>query len=60
MRIMLLAGALITLPAIAVSVIFFGREMMVPALISLAINLLPFVIAGTFLRGRLTSVMSHH
>ncbi len=50
MKIMLLAGALITLPAICVVVIFFGRSMMIPALASLAINLLPFIVAGLLMR----------
>ena len=51
MKIMLLAGALITLPAIIVIVFFFGREMMIPAVVSLLINLIPFVVAGLLLRG---------
>lgn len=52
MKIMLLAGALITLPAIIVAFYFFGRSMMVPAIASLLINLIPFAIAGLMLRRR--------
>jgi len=56
MKILLLAGAMITLPAIAVSVFFFGRSMMIPALVSLGINFLPFVVAALLLRGRTEDV----
>lgn len=59
MKIMLLAGAMITLPAIAVATVFFGRSMMIPALVSLAINFIPFVIAGLLLRDK-TDDMTHH
>jgi hypothetical protein len=59
MKIMLLAGALITFPAITVVVIFFGREMMIPALASLTINLLPFVVAGLLLRQSGIDGMGH-
>ena len=51
MKVMLLAGALITLPAISVVLVYFGRAMMIPALVSLTINLIPFVVAGYLLRG---------
>jgi hypothetical protein len=51
MKVMLLAGGLITLPAIIVIVYFFGRTMMIPAIVSLLINLIPFVVAGFLLRG---------
>ncbi len=50
MKIMLLAGAMITLPAICVVLFFFGRPAMVPALASLFINLLPFVVGGLLLQ----------
>jgi len=49
MKIMLLAGALITLPAICVLFFFFGQTMMIPAFASLFINLIPFVVAGWLL-----------
>jgi hypothetical protein len=51
MKNMLLMGGLITLPAIIVVLFFFGRTMMIPALVSLLINLIPFVVAGFLLRG---------
>ena len=60
MKVMLLAGALITLPALAVIVIFFGQPMMIPALVSLALNLLPFVVAGLLLRGQRTDTVVGH
>ncbi len=59
MKIMLLAGCLITLPAISVVFFFFGRQMMIPALVSLSINLLPFVVAGLLLRGRTGDAAEH-
>lgn len=52
MKIMLIAGVMITLPAITVAFFFFGRSMMLPALVSLMINFLPFIVAGLLLRGR--------
>jgi hypothetical protein len=51
MKVMMLAGLMITLPAIVVGFFFFGRTMMIPALVSLAINFLPFVVAGLLLKG---------
>lgn len=51
MKIMMLAGLMITLPAICVAFFFFGRAMMIPALVSLAINFLPFIVAGWLLKG---------
>jgi hypothetical protein len=59
MKVMLLAGGLITLPAIVVVLVFFGRTMMIPALMSLAINLLPFIVAGYLLRGKTEDMTSH-
>ena len=58
MKIMLLAGLMITLPAIVVVFFFFGQTMMIPALFSLALNLIPFVVAGLLMRGR-TGDISH-
>jgi hypothetical protein len=46
MKLMLMAGLLITLPAISVGFFFFGKAMMIPAMVSLAINFLPFVLGG--------------
>lgn len=59
MKIMLLAGAMITLPAICVVLFFFGRPAMVPALVSLGINLLPFIVAGLLLRNSGTEGLGH-
>ena len=59
MKIMLLAGAMITMPAIAVATVFFGRTMMIPAVVSLLINFLPFVVAGLLLRDKADD-MTHH
>ena len=59
MKIMLLAGGLITLPAICVVLFFFGRPAMVPALASLSINLLPFVIGGWLLRNSGSGNLGH-
>ncbi len=50
MKLMLMAGLLITLPAITVGFFYFGRLMMIPAMVSLAINFLPFIIAGLLLK----------
>lgn len=50
MKTILLAGAMITLPAIVVVLSFFGGSMMLPALASLTINFTPFIIAGLLLR----------
>lgn len=50
MKMMLVAGALITLPAIVVAFFFFGRSAMIPAIASLGINMLPFLVAGWLLR----------
>jgi hypothetical protein len=46
MRMMLIAGFLITFPAIVVIFWFFGRPAMIPAMASLGVNLLPFLAAG--------------
>lgn len=50
MKMMLVAAALITLPAIVVALFFFGRSAMLPAVASLSINLVPFLVAGWLLR----------
>lgn len=50
MKIIMLAGIMITLPAIIVVLSFFGGSMMLPALASLLINFTPFVVAGLLLR----------
>lgn len=59
MKVMLMAGVLITLPAIIVIGYFFGRPMMIPALASLLINFIPFVIAGLLLRGSEDDLTGH-
>ncbi len=51
MKIMMLAGLMITLPAICVGFFFFGRAMMIPAMVSLVLNFLPFIVAGLLLKG---------
>ncbi|CAN5739379.1 MAG: hypothetical protein H0U67_12285 [Gemmatimonadetes bacterium] len=62
MRMMMIAGVLITLPAIVVVLWFFGRPAMFPALASLGVNFLPFLAAGwlfhKFARGG-TDEMGH-
>ena len=50
MKMMLIAALMITLPAIVVVVFFFGTTAMLPALVSLSINSLPFLVAGWLLR----------
>jgi hypothetical protein len=52
MKMMLFAAVLITFPAIMVAFYFFGRMAMIPAVASLSINLLPFLVAGWLLRKR--------
>lgn len=52
MKMMLIAGLMITLPAIVVAFWFFGQGMMIPALASLFVNSLPFVVAALMLRGK--------
>lgn len=60
MKMMLIAGLLITLPAIVVAIYFFGAPLMIPALASLFINSLPFVVAAILLRKRGGSDMGGH
>lgn len=50
MKMMLIAAVLITFPAITVAFFYFGRIAMLPALASLSINMLPFLVAGWLLR----------
>ena len=50
MWIVLVGGFMITLPATAVILFSFGRVSMFPALASLAINMLPFVVAYLIMR----------
>ena len=49
-RTTLIAALLITLPAIVVAFSFFGSSMMLPALASLSVNSLPFIVGGLLLR----------
>lgn len=60
MKTMILAGILITLPAIVVIIAsFFGlQRMLIPALVSLSINMLPFIVAGLLLKDKVT--LGHH
>jgi Mn2+/Fe2+ NRAMP family transporter len=51
MKLMAVAGVLITLPAIVVILFFLTRpEMMLPAVASLALNSLPFIVAILLIR----------
>jgi hypothetical protein len=61
MKMMLIAGLLITFPAIVVVVWFFGRPAMFPALASLGVNMLPFLAAGWLFHkyGRGSEDLSH-
>ncbi len=52
MKMMLIAGLMITLPAIVIAVAFWGRPVMVPAIASFLFNSLPFVVAGLLIRAR--------
>jgi hypothetical protein len=52
MRMMAIAGLMITFPAIVTVFFFFGRPAMYAALASFAINFLPFLAAIWFLRNR--------
>lgn len=52
MKFMIIAAVMITLPAIAIIVVFFGRPMMIPALASFLINSLPFLVAALVFRSR--------
>jgi hypothetical protein len=50
MWIVLVGGLMITLPATAVILFSFGTIRMIPALVSLSLNLLPFVVAYILMR----------
>ena len=50
MWIVLVGGLMITLPATAVILFSLGTIRMIPALLSLLINLLPFVVAALMMR----------
>ena len=50
MWIVIVGGLMITLPATAVILFSFGTIRMVPAMLSLAINMLPFLVAYVILR----------
>ena len=50
MWIVLVGGLMITLPATAVILFSFGRISAIPALASLAINMLPFIVAALIMR----------
>lgn len=50
MWILIGGGLMITLPALVVIVALFGKDAMVPALASFAINMLPFIAAFFLLR----------
>jgi hypothetical protein len=50
MKMMLIAGLIITFPAIAIVLFSLGRSVMIPALASLLINSIPFVVAGLLMR----------
>ena len=62
MRMLFIAGIMITLPAIIAVLYFFGRPAMFPALASLLINFLPFAAAIWFIRNRkdVGDEMDHH
>ena len=50
MKMMLIAMVVITLPAIMIVFFYFGSRAMLPALASLAINSLPFIVGGLLMR----------
>ena len=50
MWIVLVGGLMITLPATAVILFSFGTIRMIPALVSLSLNLLPFLVAFLILK----------
>ena len=50
MWIVLVGGLMITLPATAVILFSLGTIRMIPALLSLLINLLPFLVAALMMR----------
>ena len=50
MWIVLVGGFMITLPATVVILFSFGRYSVVPAALSLGINMLPFIVAALIMR----------
>lgn len=52
MKMIFIAGIMITLPAIVIMFAFFGRSAMYPALASFGVNMLPFLAVMYLLRGR--------
>jgi hypothetical protein len=50
MKTMLIAWLIITLPAIAIVLLSVGHTLMIPALASLLINSIPFLVAGLLMR----------
>lgn len=50
MKMLVAAALLITLPAVVVIISFFGNRMMFPALASLFVGSLPFIVGGLLLR----------
>ena len=52
MRMLFIAALLITLPAVAIVLYFFGTRAMLPALASFLVNSLPFAVAILILRAR--------
>lgn len=52
MKMIFIAGIMITLPAIVIVLAFFGRAAMWPAFASFAVNMLPFIAMMFLLRGR--------
>lgn len=52
MKMIFIAGLMITLPAIVIMIAFFGRSAMFPALASFAVNMLPFFAIMYLLRNQ--------
>jgi hypothetical protein len=59
MKMILIAGLMITLPAIVIMIAFFGRAAMFPALASFGVNMLPFFAIMYLLRGRKSNDLDH-
>jgi archaellum biogenesis protein FlaJ (TadC family) len=62
MKYVFMAGLLITLPAICVILFLVAsnRLAVIPALVSLAINFLPFIVAGLLLRNTSAESLGGH
>lgn len=52
MKMIFIAGLMITLPAIVIMIAFFGRAAMFPAMASFGVNMLPFLAIIYLMRGR--------